>query len=152
MPPPTGKPRFSEIGSADPLAAPRIRASYLAEHADREAAVALVRKMRELAAAPPLAKYVVDEYAPGSAVRTDADILGWVRERAFSIFHPVGTCAMGPAGDSGAVVDAQLRVHGVEGLREVDGSTMPRIVSGNTNAPIIMIAEKAADLMREDLG
>jgi choline dehydrogenase len=140
-----------EIGSADPLAAPRIRAGYLREPADRDLAIRLVRRMRALAAAAPLARYVEREHVPGGAVRSDGEVLDWVRRNAVSIFHPVGTCAMGPAGAADAVVDARLRVHGMEALRVADASIMPRIVSGNTNAPAIMIGEKAADLVREDL-
>lgn len=139
------------LRSADPLAAPAIQAGYLSHEADRTLAVQLVRRMREIAATAPLAGYLVQEHEPGAALQSDAALLDWVRQRAGSIFHPVGTCAMGPEGDPEAVVDARLRVHGVRGLRVVDGAVMPRIVSGNTNAPIIMIAERAADLIREDL-
>ncbi len=139
------------ITCADPQAAPSIQARYLSEEADRKLAVELVRKMREIASCGPLAGYLVAEHEPGVAAQSDADILDWVRRRAGSIFHPVGTCAMGPSSDEMAVVDAQLRVHGLQGLRVVDGSVMPRIVSGNTQAPIIMIAEKAAQIMRTDL-
>jgi len=140
-----------EIGSTDPLSPPLIRAGYLSAENDRTLAVALVRKMREIASAPALAKYIEQEHEPGEAFVTDAQLLDWVRRRAGSIFHPVGTCAMGPAGALDSVVDARLRVHGITGLRVVDGSVMPRIVSGNTNAPIIMIAERAAELIRADL-
>jgi choline dehydrogenase len=139
------------ITSLDPSVAPSIQARYLSEEADRKLAVELVRKMRDIAACGPLARYLVAEHEPGVAAQSDADILDWVRRRAGSIFHPVGTCAMGPSSDEMAVVDAQLRVHGLQGLRVVDGSVMPRIVSGNTQAPIIMIAEKAAQIMRTDL-
>ncbi|MEY2804187.1 MAG: hypothetical protein RL657_1523 [Pseudomonadota bacterium] len=139
------------ITCAEPQAAPSIQARYLSEEADRKLAVELVRKMREIASCGPLARYLVAEHEPGVAAQSDADILDWVRRRAGSIFHPVGTCAMGPSSDEMAVVDAQLRVHGLQGLRVVDGSVMPRIVSGNTQAPIIMIAEKAAQIMRTDL-
>lgn len=140
-----------EIRSADPTAAPAIRAGYLSAPADRALAVDLLRRMREIAGAPPLARFVTGEFEPGPALTTDDELLGWIRRRACSIFHPVGTCAMGPAQDAGAVVDARLRVHGLERLRVIDGAVMPRIVSGNTNAPIIMIAERAADLIKEDL-
>ncbi len=139
------------ITSLDPSVAPSIRARYLSEEADRKLAVELVRKMRDIAACGPLARYLVAEHEPGAAAQSDAEILDWVRRRAGSIFHPVGTCAMGPVSDRMAVVDARLRVHGLPGLRVVDGSVMPRIVSGNTQAPIIMIAEKAAEVMRADL-
>lgn len=139
------------INSADPLQAPSIRAGYLSAEEDRKLAVDLVRKMREIAQAEPLSRFVVEEHEPGHAQQSDTEILDWVRRRAGSIFHPVGTCAMGPATDPMAVVDARLRVHGCAGLRVVDGSVMPRIVSGNTNAPIIMLAERAADLIKEEL-
>lgn len=139
------------ITSNDPLQSPSIQAGYLSHQQDRTLAVALVRKMRDIASAQPLSRFVVEEHEPGSALQSDAEILEWVRRRAGSIFHPVGTCAMGPASDPMAVVDARLRVHGLRGLRVVDGSIMPRIVSGNTNAPIIMLAERAADLIQEDL-
>jgi choline dehydrogenase len=107
--------------------------------------------MREIASQSPLSNFIVQEHEPGAAAQSDAEVLDWVQRRAGSIFHPVGTCAMGLATDPMAVVDTRLHVHGVQGLRVVDGSVMPRIVSGNTNAPIIMLAEKAADLIRQDL-
>lgn len=141
-----------EIASADPLAAPRIFSGYLQTRNDQITAVAMVRKMREIAASQPLAGYIRDEHEPGVAAQSDGEILDWVRRRAASIFHPVGTCAMGPASDPSAVVDERLRVRGVQGLRVVDGSVMPRLVSGNTNAPIIMIAERAADFIAADIG
>ena len=140
-----------QLRSADPLAAPEIQANYLSAENDQRLAVQMVRKMREIASQSPLSDIIVQEHEPGATSQSDADLLDWVRRRAGSIFHPVGTCAMGPASDPMAVVDARLRVHGVQGLRVVDGSVMPRIVSGNTNAPIIMLAEKAADLIRADL-
>ncbi len=140
-----------QICSADPLASPAIQANYLSAESDQRLAVKMVRKMREIASQGPLSRTILQEHEPGASCQSDAQILNWVRRRAGSIFHPVGTCAMGPATDPMAVVDARLRVHGVQGLRVVDGSVMPRIVSGNTNAPIIMVAEKAADLIREDL-
>ncbi len=139
------------INSTDPLAAPGIQAGYLSHAADQQLAVAMVRKMRDIANAPALRHYIEAEHEPGVGRQTDAEILNWVRQRAGSIFHPVGTCAMGLQSDPMAVVDARLRVHGMDGLRVVDGSIMPRIVSGNTNAPIIMVAERAADLIRQDL-
>lgn len=139
------------IASNDPMAAPQIHAGYLGAESDRRLAVAAVRRMREIAAAPPLARFIESEHEPGADVRDDAALLDWVRRRAASIFHPVGTCAMGPAGDPRAVVDARLRVHGIAGLRIADASVMPRIVSGNTNAPAIMIGERAARFIGEDL-
>lgn len=140
-----------QIGSADPLARPNIHAGYLTTESDQRLAVSMVRKMREIAAQSPLSNFIAQEHEPGQAAQSDAEILDWVRRRAGSIFHPIGTCAMGLSTDPMSVVDNRLRVHGVESLRVVDGSVMPRIVSGNTNAPIIMLAEKAADMIREDL-
>jgi choline dehydrogenase len=141
-----------QIASADPMQRPRIHSGYLTTESDRRMVVAMVRRMREIAAADPLSQLIVAEHEPGPDLSSDEQLLEWARRRAGSIFHPVGTCAMGPDNDPHAVVDGRLRVRGVQGLRVVDGSVMPRIVSGNTNAPIIMIAEKAADLMRQDLG
>ena len=140
-----------QIASSDPLAPPQIHAGYLSAESDQRLAIQMVRKMREIASQAPLSNYIAQEHEPGPVVQNDAEILDWIRRRAGSIFHPVGTCAMGPATDPMAVVDAKLRVHGLQGLRVVDGSVMPRIVSGNTNAPIIMLAEKAADMIRETL-
>jgi choline dehydrogenase len=133
-----------ELAGPDPLAAPRIHHGYLEDARDQALAVAAVRKMRDIAARPPLARHIERAHEPDADLDSDEALLDWVRRRAGSIFHPVGTCAMGPASDPLAVLDAQLRVRGVQGLRVVDGSAMPRIVSGNTNAPIIMMAERAA--------
>ena len=140
-----------EVRSTDPFAAPSIHAGYLSDARDRALAVRLVRLMRRIAAQPALARHIVEEFQPGAGHDDDDALLDWVRQRAGSIFHPVGTCAMGPDGAAGAVLDARLRVRGVQSLRVVDGSVMPTIVSGNTNAPIVMIAERAAELVREDL-
>ena len=108
--------------------------------------VAALRWGRRIAATAPLAGYIDHELSPGSDIQSDAQLLDHARIMGTTIYHPVGTCPMGR--DERAVVDPQLRVHGVEGLRVVDASVMPRLVSGNTNAPTIMIAEKAADLIR----
>jgi choline dehydrogenase len=133
--------------SLDPLAAPAIQPNYLATPKDRATAVAGVRLARRLAATRALAPYVAGEYLPGSDATTDDHLLEFARNKGATIFHPAGTCKMGPAADPLAVVDPELRVHGLEGLRVVDCSVMPTLVSGNTNAPVIMIAEKAADLI-----
>jgi choline dehydrogenase len=139
------------IQSADPLQAPSIQAGYLTAASDQRLAVQMVRSMREIASQTSLQRYITSEYEPGAKMTSDADLLDWIRRRAGSIFHPVGTCAMGPASEPLSVVDHHLKVHGLQGLRVVDGSAMPRIVSGNTNAPIIMMAERAADLIQDDL-
>ncbi|TWS99612.1 GMC family oxidoreductase [Reyranella sp. CPCC 100927] len=136
------------LRTADPAQPPAIQPNYLAADHDRQVQVASVRLSRRLAAAAALKPFIVRELAPGPTIDSDADILDWVREYAVSIFHPVGTCRMG--NDTASVVDTRLRVRGVEGLRIADGSIMPSLVSGNTNAPIIMIGEKAADLILED--
>jgi choline dehydrogenase len=101
-----------------------------------------------MAATASLSTYVKREVKPGPAVNTDADILAFCREHGATIFHPVGTCRMGV--DAGAVVDPLLRVHGIQGLRVVDCSVMPTLVSGNTHAAAVMLAEKAVDMIRED--
>jgi choline dehydrogenase len=136
------------LKSADPMADPAIFANYLAAEEDRRAIREGVKMMREVAAQAALAPYRGAEYAPGAQVKTDAEIDAWVRRTGETIYHPVGTCRMGAAGDAMAVVDAELKVRGLAGLRVVDASVMPTLVGGNTNAPTIMIAEKAADMIR----
>lgn len=137
------------LASADPFADPRIFANYLASEVDRRTLRECVRIGRDIAAQAAFDPYRDTEYAPGASVRTDAEIDAWIRATAETIYHPVGTCKMGAAGDTMAVVDDQLRVRGLGGLRVVDASVMPTLVGSNTNAPTIMIAEKAADLIRE---
>jgi choline dehydrogenase len=136
------------IKSPDPMQAPALLFNYLATDYDRALMIEGTRLTRRLVATRALAPYVVEEYRPGLAVRTDDEILDCLRRNATTGFHPVGTCRMGR--DAGAVVDPRLRVRGVERLRVVDASVMPTLVSGNTNAATIMIAEKGADLIRED--
>ena len=135
--------------SADPFADPLIFANYLASEVDRRVLRECVKIGRDVASQAALDPYRGDEFFPGRQVRTDAEIDAWVRASAETIYHPVGTCKMGAAGDPMAVVDARLRVRGLEGLRVVDASVMPTLVGSNTNAPTIMIAEQAADLIRE---
>lgn len=137
------------IKSAQHDAHPAIRPNYLYDPLDQQTAVAGLRWARELASQPTLAQYIEHELEPGAALQTDEELLEFARETGGTIYHPVGTCKMGPDGDTMAVVDDQLRVRGVEGLRVVDASVMPRLVSGNTNAPTIAIAEKASDMIRE---
>lgn len=124
---------------------PRVHANYLAEPADLTRLVEAVKVSRELLASSAFDGYRGDEIFPGETARSDAAIVASIRAKAESIYHPVGTCRMGS--DADAVVDERLRVRGVDGLRVVDASVMPRIVGGNTNAPTIMIAEKAANLL-----
>jgi choline dehydrogenase len=137
-----------EIKSADPREHPAIRPNYLSTEHDRQVAVAAIRLTRRIAAAPALARFTPQEFKPGPDYQTDADLVRAAGEIGTTIFHPVGTCKMGP--DPLAVVDERLRVRGVAGLRVVDASIMPTITSGNTNAPTVMIGEKAADMIRED--
>ncbi|MBB6306956.1 GMC family oxidoreductase [Xanthobacter tagetidis] len=138
------------LGSADPLDAPRITANYLATETDRRCAVEGMKFARRLAATAPFSDYVAEEKLPGPGITDDEGLLGFAREYGATIFHPVGTCRIGREDDREAVVDPRLRVRGVDGLWVVDCSVMPRLVSGNTNIPAIMIGEKAADMIRED--
>ena len=144
---PTSVGRVS-LRSADPREPPSILFNYMATEGDRQEMRAAVRLTRELFAQRAFDPYLGPELAPGAEVETDAEIDAFVRARAESAYHPCGTCKMGPDGDPTAVVDGACRVHGVEGLRVVDASVMPSITSGNLNAPTIMLAEKAADLIR----
>ena len=134
------------LRSADPAEPPRIQPNYLERDADRKTMIAGVRIVRDIMGQPALAAYRGRELAPGEDVRTDEVIAAWLRSAAMTTFHPVGTCKMGI--DPMAVVDARLKVHGIEGLRIADASVMPVITSGNTNAPAIMIGEKAAEFLR----
>ena len=129
---------------------PAIVGNYLSAEYDRAAVVAGLRIARELMRTDAMSRYVAFEEAPGEEVATDAEWLDWALATGVAIYHPVGTCRMGPPRDPGAVVDPRLRVRGVRGLRVVDASVMPTLTSGNTHAPTMMIAEKAAAMMRED--
>ncbi len=134
------------IASSDPAVAPKIHANYLTTERDRRLSVAGLRRLREILHAEPLRPLVKREVYPGPGLTDDAELLEYYRATGTTIYHPTCTCAMGP--EETAVVSPELKVNGVERLRIVDGSVMPRLVSGNTNAPIIMIGEKAADMIR----
>ncbi|WP_170510727.1 GMC family oxidoreductase [Ruegeria arenilitoris] len=137
------------LHSADPFAAPAIDPAFLSDPRDLDTMIKGARMTREILEAPALAKYRHKEMFGTDTARTDPDWEGHIRARADTIYHPVGTCKMGV--DDLAVVDPQLRVRGLQGLRVVDASVMPTLVSGNTNAPTIMIAEKAADMILADV-
>ena len=136
------------IKHPDPYAHPAIEPNYLATARDRATAVAGLKMTRAIAGSRAMRPFVKEELLPGPEARTDEELLEAARGIAQTIYHPVGTCAMGPG--RGAVVDERLRVRGVDGLRVVDASVMPVITSGNTNAPTIMVAEKAAAMIRAD--
>jgi choline dehydrogenase len=138
------------LASPDPAVQPRIAPNYLSTEEDRQVAVEALQLARRIVAQPPLAKYRPEEFRPGVHLTSDADLRAAAADLGTTIFHPAGTAAMGPDGDPMAVLDARLRVRGVQGLRVVDASAMPRIVSGNTNSPTLMIAEKGAAMILED--
>jgi choline dehydrogenase len=136
------------LNSADLRQPPRILFNYLKTEQDRADMRAGARLVREIIAQPAMAAYRGEELVPGPLAQSDEALDAWARQVTETGYHASGTCKMGPVGDTEAVVDPQLRVHGLDGLRVVDASTMPVIVSGNTNAPTVMIAEKASDLIR----
>ena len=136
------------IRSADPLAPPEIRINYLSTDVDRTANIEGLKILRKILQAPALKSYVVEEVEPGAKVSTDEELLNFCRKRGSTVYHPTSTCRMGS--DALAVVDQRLRVRGIEGLRVVDASIMPDLVSGNTNEATIMIAEKASDMILQD--
>jgi choline dehydrogenase/4-pyridoxate dehydrogenase len=136
------------LASADPARPPRIRQNFLATETDRRTLRAGIKMVRDLGRRPALASFVGKELAPGADRDSDADVDAHIRATGITVHHPLGTCKMGPDTDNMAVVDAELRVRGVTSLRVVDASVMPDLVGGNINAPVIMIAEKAADLIR----
>jgi choline dehydrogenase len=144
---PEGRGRVS-LKSADPLAPPKIEFKFLETAYDVEAMLFGARLCRKLAAEPALKPYIAEEVVPGPAVTSEKDLIEDLRNRGVSNLHPVGTCRMGTGTD--AVVDPRLKVHGIRGLRVADASIMPQVVGGNTNAPSIMIGEKAAAMILED--
>jgi choline dehydrogenase len=137
---------YVEAKSNDPREAPAINPRYLSEQTDRRAIIGGLRFVRRLFAAPALVQYCGAEILPGAAVETDDELLDYARQKGSTVYHATCTCKMGS--DQMAVVDDQLRVHGLEGLRVIDASVMPTVTSTNTNAPTIMIAERGADLIR----
>jgi choline dehydrogenase len=139
---------FVRIKSADPTQAPAIQPRYLSAPVDRDVMVKGMQLLRRIMGQPAIARYIVDELVPGPECASDADLLEFARQKGTTVFHPTSTCRMGS--DVRAVVDERLRVHGFEGLRVADGSIMPTVVSGNTNAACVMIGEKASDMILAD--
>jgi len=133
------------ITSADAKTPPAIRFNFLSAPVDAELTLKAVRIARSVMTAPAMAPFKLTEQAPGPARQSDEDLIAWVKATAETTYHPVGTCKMGI--DPMAVVDPRLRVHGLHGLRVADASIMPTLTSGNTNAPSIMIGERASDLV-----
>ena len=137
------------LKSKDPKDHPLIDANYLAERRDLDTLIDGVKMGRDIFAQSGLDPYRAEEFQPGAALKTDAELEQWIRAKCETIYHPVGTCKMGPSTDPMAVVDNRCRVHGLVGLRVVDASVMPTLVGGNTNAPTVMIAERVAGFMQE---
>ena len=137
------------LRSADPQELPLIRCNYLSDAQDRQVAVRALEFLRRLMATSPMLAHVQEEWAPGSAVQSENEVLAWIAAHAHSACHPVGSCRMGSGSDS--VVDNKLRVHGMAGLRIADASVFPSMPSGNPNAPAIMLGERAADILRTNL-
>lgn len=137
-----------ELSSSNPAAAPLIKPNYLTQPNDIRVIREGIRAARRIASQPALAAYVAAETAPSATAVTDTELDAYIRNTAITVHHPLGTCRMGPQGDAEAVVDSQLKVFGTRGLRVVDASVMPDLIGGNINAPVIMIAERAADFIR----
>jgi len=139
-----------KVRSADANDAPAIAPNYLSTEEDRKIAADSLRQVRKIVAQPALAKYKPEEWKPGVQYQTDEELAKLAGDIATTIFHPVGTTKMGRDDDTMAVVDSRLRVRGISGLRVVDAGVMPKITSGNTNSPTLMIAEKAAAFILQD--
>ena len=138
------------IASPDPFAAPKIRPNFLSQQIDRDSLLGGMRIARKVGEANALAKYRGLEFKPGKDCGSDDELLDYARQTGATTYHVMGTCKMGPDGDPMAVVDDRLRLRGLDGLRVVDASVMPTMPSGNINAPVIMVAEKAADMLLHD--
>ena len=138
------------LKTADPLAAPAMFSNYLSHETDRRCAVESIRFARKLARSKAMERLIGDEYRPGDSAQSDDEILQFARNYGATIFHPSGTCKMAPDSDAMGVVDTRLRVRGISGLRVIDCSVMPTLISGNTNSPVVMMAEKAADMIKAD--
>jgi len=136
------------IKSADPAVPPAIQPRYMSASVDRDVMVRGMQLLRTIMRQPALARYIAEEILPGPKCVSDADLLEFARAKGTTVFHPTSTCRMGS--DVRAVVDERLRVHGFEGLRVVDASIMPTVVSGNTNAAAVMIGEKGSDMILQD--
>ena len=136
------------LNSSDPFDPPKILLNLFKEQSDVDRMIRGIRAIRKIYNSEPLKSLIEDEISPGEEVQSDADLEALIRHTGAITLHPVGTCKMGLDTDPMAVVDAELKVHGVEGLRVIDASIMPDVPGGNTNAPTIMIAEKAADMIR----
>ena len=135
--------------SADPLARPAIKPNYFTTHTDELALLGGTRHVRHIFAQPALAQHSIGETSPGPNIRSDDEVLAYARKFGNTLYHPVRPCKMGE--DPRAVVDSRLRVRGLQGLRVIDASVMPTLTTGNTNAPTIMIGEKGAAMIREDM-
>ncbi|KOQ44478.1 choline dehydrogenase, partial [Achromobacter xylosoxidans] len=137
------------LKSADPLAAPSIRPNFLSAQIDRDSLVGGMRVARRIVQRPAMQRYIESELSPGADVDSDEQWLDFARRNGQTIYHPIGTCRMGA--DAGAVTDPRLRVNGIAGLRVVDASVMPKMVSGNTQAAVMMVAERGAEMILEDV-
>jgi choline dehydrogenase len=133
--------------SRNPLEAPEINPNYLSDPRDQEVLLRSIRLGRKLMTTAPLQPWLTGRTNPDQSLQSNDELLDWARREGITVYHMIGTARMGPEGDKGAVVDSQLRVRGLQGLRVADASVMPVMPSGNTNAPTMMIAEKAADMI-----